>query len=194
MIVSRYEMSLKDMIAMRVTDEYSIHRIVYSLFPIQKDQVRDFIFCDKGGTATSRNILIVSKREPLKPQYGRVVSKTIPDSFLSHDRYGFEIKINPTYEINRELFIVKGGENILEWFKKDSPLWGFKVDPDHLDFLNLRILKFKDKNLRNVTMGAATISGRLTVSDRDLFKRSFEYGINPGKCWGLGLLQLIVQN
>ena len=66
MIASLYRLSRKDLSALKVTDEYSLHRIVYDLFPEREsgDNGRDFLYADKGGDFRERIILVLSCRPP----------------------------------------------------------------------------------------------------------------------------------
>jgi len=95
MIATVWRLSRSDCKILRVTDPYSIHRIVYSLFPKKGGKSRNFLFADKGGTFNERTILILSEEQPEKPPYGELLSKEIPKSFLQQDHYGFEVVINP---------------------------------------------------------------------------------------------------
>ena len=85
MLASVLNLSRSDCKALELKDAYSLHRIIYSLFPKQDDKTRDFLFVDKGGDWNSRQILILSDRVPENPRFGEVRSKEIPPSFLEYD-------------------------------------------------------------------------------------------------------------
>ncbi|MDR0562759.1 MAG: type I-E CRISPR-associated protein Cas6/Cse3/CasE [Spirochaetaceae bacterium] len=99
MIASILKLSRADYKALKITDPYSIHRTVYSLFPQQAGQTRDFLFADKGGDFKHRLILILSKREPQNPEYGVIESKCIPESCIGFFFYCFTVRGNP---VNRD--------------------------------------------------------------------------------------------
>ncbi|MDR2178066.1 MAG: type I-E CRISPR-associated protein Cas6/Cse3/CasE [Treponema sp.] len=192
MIASVLTLSFSDCKAHRITDPYSVHRTVYSLFPKTDEGGRDFLFADKGGGFNRRRILILSKRRPLRPEYGSIESREIPKSFLEGNCYGFEIRLNP---VKREkgggkIVPVRGRENLLEWFRAKSESWGFAVDRESQQIQSSGIQSF-EKQDRQVTQNAATFTGILKVKDRPLFIKSFEEGIGRGKSFGFGLLEIV---
>ena len=87
MIASVLHLDRKAIKALRITDLYSLHRVVYSLY----DDVRDaeqksashgsgILFADQGGDFQSRRILMLANRSPaecIDGQFGEVQSKTI---------------------------------------------------------------------------------------------------------------------
>jgi CRISPR system Cascade subunit CasE len=177
---------------LKITDSYSIHKAVYSLFPKQADGERDFLFLDKGGDFNERRILILSKRPPAVPEHGIIESKNIPESFLAGNCYGFTVRLNPTKREKNggKIVPIRGKENQLEWFCAKSEGWGFITDKESLQIQNSGVQSF-DKQNGQVTQNAVTFTGKLKVSDRSLFIKSFEKGIGRGKSFGFGLLQII---
>jgi CRISPR system Cascade subunit CasE len=172
-------------------DAYSIHRAVYSLFP-QNGDGRDFLFIDKGGDFNERRILILSKRPPTKQNYGIIESKDIPESFLNQDHYGFEVRLNPTKreKNNGKIVPIKERESLFEWFCSKSEDWGFVTERESLQIRSTGVQTFEKQN-GQVTQNAANFIGKLRVSNRTLFIKSFEQGIGRGKSFGFGLLQII---
>ena len=200
MIASVLRLSRSDCKALRVTDPYSIHRVVYSLFEDTRseDEKRaskpsGILYADKGGDFKQRQILLLSDREPMQPEYGELVSKAIPDGFLDHQRYGFEVTVNPTRRdgASRKLVPVKGREAVAEWFSERAEnSWGFEVNPEYLQIQRLGVQQFK-KGDQTLTHGSATLKGELRVIDRERFIRSFRQGIGRGRAFGFGLLQIV---
>lgn len=125
MIAGVLELSWRDIRELRVTDPYSVHRVIYSLFPDERTpeqknahQPAGFLYADKGGDKVSRRILFLSNREPLEPAYGTVRTRCIPDKFLQHDAYAFEVVVNPTKRaVNGNLVPIKQREDIRTWFE-----------------------------------------------------------------------------
>jgi CRISPR system Cascade subunit CasE len=192
MIASILTLSRFDCKALKITDPYSVHRTVYSLFPKTGEGERDFLFADKGGGFNERRILILSKRPPLQPEHGSVDPKDIPGSFLNWDCYGFETRLNP---VKREkgggkIVPIRGRENLLEWFCVKSESWGFTTDRESLQIQGSGVQSFEKQN-GEVTQNVAVFIGTLKVKDRPLFVKSFEEGIGRGKSFGFGLLELI---
>jgi CRISPR system Cascade subunit CasE len=191
MIASILSLDRNAMKQYRVTDPYSIHRVVYSLFPKTED-TRDFLFADKGGSFNERNILIFSKREPLQPEYGAIESKTIPDSFLQQACYGFTVRLNATKREKEsgKIRAITGKENLVEWFCTKCETWGFSTVREKLEIVDAGLQNFEKSN-NDVTQNSAVFKGVLKVTDRDLFIKSFEEGIGRGKAFGFGLLEII---
>lgn len=190
--------------ALKLTDTYSLHRVVYSLFADTRSAEEKqgharsgIVYADQGGDIRGRKVLILSDRPPasrVDGQFGRVETKTIADTFLSHQRYRFQVQINPVRKSQQSgrREAVKGRENIAQWFiQRASQSWGFTVDEQLLEIEAVKILQFKDKAGRQVTIGQADIRGQLTVTDSMQFSHSFKQGIGKGRAFGCGLLQII---
>lgn len=199
MIASVLKLSRMDSKALRIIDDYSLHRVIYALF----DDVRSeeekrasvpsgFLFADKGGDEEGRRILLLSDREPKMPEHGSLQSKIVPETFLDHDHYRFEVIINPTRResVSRKLLPIRGSEKISTWFTAKAPSsWGFSVNPESLDIRLLSAKQFSKKGYQ-LTLGGAVISGNLRVEDKPLFIKSFKNGIGRGRAFGFGLLQI----
>lgn len=190
--------------ALRVTDPYSLHRVVYGLYPDVRDvgakagsTPSGILHADMGGDARSRKILLLADRAPSDHTdggYGEVRSKVIPIDFLDHARYLFKVIANPTRRNNAsgKLMPVKGREAVAEWFAvRGQTSWGFEVAPEHLQIDAVNVLQFKDKAQRPVTLAQAHVRGQLRVTDRDKFRASFAHGIGRGRSFGCGLLQIV---
>ncbi len=91
--------------ALKISDAYSLHRVVYSLFAdARTDQEKcshmssGIAYADQGGDFHGRKVLIVSDRPPaakVDGLYGEVNSRLIPAAFLSHSHYRFQVQVNP---------------------------------------------------------------------------------------------------
>jgi CRISPR system Cascade subunit CasE len=154
---------------------------------------RDFLFADKGGDINSRQILILSEREPATPRHGEIESKSIPDGFLEHEHYGFEITLNASKRDKQsgKTVAIRGGDNLLKWFVKKAPLCGFAIKEESLEIRHTGVQTFDLGNGEIVTHNIASFVGKLQVTDRDEFKTSFRKGIGRAKGFGFGLLQII---
>lgn len=189
--------------ALRITDPYSLHRVVYSLY----DDVRSpdakrgsepsgILYADQGGDFLHRKIALLADRAPaacVHGRYGRVYSKPIPEGFLGHARYRFKVMINPTRRDSStgKLVPVKGRVEIAQWFSERATKWGFQLSQDHLQVDAIDVLQFRDKAQRQITMARAHIQGILEVTDRQSFCNSFQRGIGRGRAFGCGLLQIV---
>ena len=192
MIATMLKLSRADCKAMNLKDTYSLHKTVYSLFPAKPGQSRDFLFADKGGDWKSRQVLILSEREPLQPAHGEVGSKKVSDSFLQFDHYGFEVVLNPTKRdaVTGKIVAVRGRENLLHWFAQKAPGLGFEVISQSLQVNNIGVLTYQ-KNGISRTHNTATFIGKLKVIDLQVFIQSFKKGIGRAKGFGFGLLQIV---
>ncbi len=190
MIASVLRLNRSDYKALKITDAYSIHRVVYELFP---GESRDFLFADKGGDFNTRQILILSDRNPKTPQFGEIESKLIPDRFLEHDHYGFEVTLNPTKRDKQtgKTVAIRGRENLHKWFLDKAPSLGFEIQPESLEIRNAGVQTFEIGNGKIVTHNSATFVGKLQVTDRIKFQNSFLKGIGRAKGFGFGLFQII---
>ncbi len=200
MIVSALHLDRRAVKALKIRDEYSLHRVVYSLFedvrtPEQKQQGMSggILYADKGGDERHRKILILANRNPIIPEYGELNSKKIQDDFLNYSDYRFEIIINPTQRNNasRKIVPIKGREAIGAWFIDKAPKsWGFKVKSENLVVSYNHVKQFNKKG-QSVTQGYATVTGELEVINKAHFIKSFQQGIGRGRSFGCGLLQIV---
>ncbi len=190
--------------ALRITDPYSLHRVVYSLYEDVRSaeeksasQTSGILYADQGGDFHGRRILLLADRMPaehIDGQYGQVQSKPIADSFLEHDRYRFKVIVNPTRRdsASRRLVPVKGREAIADWFcERAVQSWGFQVLRERLQVDRVDVLQFKDKQQHPVTLAQAHVQGQLEVADRTQFRNSFAKGVGRARTFGCGLLQIV---
>jgi CRISPR system Cascade subunit CasE len=204
MIASVLHLDRKAVKALRITDPYSLHRVVYSLYEDvrstdekQASKPSGILFADQGGDFNERKILLLADRMPLdsiEGQYGQVQSKPISDAFLGHRHYRFKVVVNPTRRdsASGKLIPVKGREAIAAWFcERAQQSWGFDVATEHLQVDRMEVQQFKDKHQRAVTLAQAHLQGQLKVSDRAQFFNSFAQGVGRGRAFGCGLLQIV---
>lgn len=188
-----------------VFDTYTIHKIVYSLFPKENaeddenGEKRNFLFAYQGGDFNEKRILIFSKENPIEAKYGKIETRDVPEDFLNQDYYGFQVQMNPvvcnynTEKKKNRSVAIRGKANLLDWFSKKSESFGFEIEENSLSVSDTNVLKFKKKD-KNVVFGKAVFTGRLKVTNRELFKKSVEEGIGKGKAFGFGLLQVVPLN
>lgn len=208
LIASVLHLSRADIKTLGITDPYSLHRAVYSLYDdVRSDadkagsQASGILYADRGGDFHGRKILLLANRAPAEQARsnhgqaaGQVQSKAIADDFLSHTRYSFKVIVNPTRRDNksRKLLPVKGRDAIAQWFMERSPAsWGFAIAPAHLQINKVEVLQFKGKDQQPITLAQAHIQGQLQVTDAQQFQRSFAQGIGRGRSFGCGLLQIV---
>lgn len=190
--------------ALRITDPYSLHRVVYSLYEDVRDSdqkqgsvTSGILYADQGGNYHGRKILMLANREPLpqvNSEHGEVRSKLISEDFLDHHQYRFKVVVNPTRRdsTSRKLVAVRGREAVAQWFaERATGSWGFEVVSQHLQVDKIEVLQFKDKHQQPITIAQAHVQGLLRVTDKDQFVRSFTQGIGRARAYGCGLLQIV---
>ncbi len=193
-------LSRNDIKILNVKDAYALHKVVYGLFDdvrTEADKLNNtpsgIVYADKGGDFNTRRILMLSNRRPHQtPQFGEVQTKPIHANFLSHQRYSFEVTLNPgKRDIHTGKVVpVRGIEAIETWFKERAPMsWGFNVNPHNLQTEKLSVQTL-EKGGKVITHGSAVLKGTLTVVDRERFSHSFTQGIGRGRAFGFGLLQI----
>jgi len=204
LIASVLHLDRKAVKALRITDPYSLHRVVYSLYEDMREsdeklasKASGILFADQGGDFNERKVLLLADRMPsdsIEGQYGHVQSKLVSDDFLGYQHYRFKVIVNPTRRnsASGKLIAVKGREAIAAWFcERAQQSWGFDVAIEHLQIDRVEVLQFKDKQQRPVTLAQAHLQGQLKVSDRSQFCASFAQGVGRGRAFGCGLLQIV---
>lgn len=195
MYLSAYRLSPTDSRHLRLTDSYSIHRVVYDLFdPVRSEGEQTqsgILYVDKGKYGPERLVFILSNRPPKTPAYGRVETRTLERSYLDFSTYRFEIVVNPVRRNNqtRKIMPVRGRAAIARWFMDKAPSWGFTVPELSLQVAEITVDTFKAKEM--ITLGKARLTGVLHVTDRERFVQSVCQGIGRGKAFGCGLLQIV---
>lgn len=200
MIASELILSREDAINLKLTDAYSVHRIVYDLFEdIRSDAEKKssvpsgILFVDKGIKSDKRIILILSNRHPKKPSRGTLNTQSVSDAFLAYGRYRFQVVLNPTKreKSSGKTVAIIGREAIRDWFIANaSEKWGFQVRPETFIVETCQSQRFKKAN-HQVTQSTATFTGELYVTNRELFIDSFRRGVGRGRAFGFGLLQIV---
>ncbi|WP_419832066.1 type I-E CRISPR-associated protein Cas6/Cse3/CasE [Endozoicomonas atrinae] len=204
LIASVLHLDRKDVKALRITDPYSLHRVVYSLYSdvrTEADKANStpsgILYADLGGDFHGRKILLLANRPPesrIAGFFGEVQSREVPADFLDHTRYRFKVIINPTRRDNntRKLMPVKGREAIADWFcSRSQGSWGFTACERHLQVDSIEVQRFSGKGGHQVTLCQAHLQGELLVQNPELFRKSFQQGIGRGRTFGCGLLQLV---
>ena len=204
MVASVLHLDRKAVKALRITDAYSLHRVVYSLYEDVRDvkqkkssKASGILYADQGGDVQSRKILMLASREPMDAVdglHGEVRSKPVPEDFLSHEQYQFKVIVNPTRRnsASRKLMAVRGRDDVARWFaERATSSWGFAVSSQYLQVHKIEVLQFKDKQRRDITIGQAHVQGLLRITDKDQFNKSFTQGIGRARTYGCGLLQIV---
>ena len=178
-----------------VRDAYSVHRLVYSWFPLGADEVKSdprFLYADLGPTRTGRAILILSAQEPVLPETLPSATTVLGENFFSFEDFRFQVDLNPVKRdrVDGKRHPVVGQLNLLMWFISHAQQWGFQVDKASLEARTCPIKTFC-KGTTKYTFHHVRFQGRLKVVDQALFQKTVFEGIGHGKAFGFGLLQLV---
>lgn len=194
--LSRYLLSAADRRALRWTDSYSLHRIVYDLFEDMRGDDRQrgsgILFADKGVRQGVSQVIILSDRLPRTPHRGVLETHPLPESFLQAASYQFEVVVNPVWRDNRSgrIMPVRGRDAIAAWFCDHAPRWGFEVHAASLQVTDVQVDRFS-KGTGMATIVRATLTGSLRVREREAFVRAACQGIGRARAFGCGLLQIV---
>ena len=195
-LLSRYLLGAADRRALRWTDSYSLHRIVYDLFEDVRGDDRQsgsgILFADKGVRQGVSQVIILSDRPPRSPRLGALETRPLPEGFLQASVYRFEVVVNPVRRESRSGRIrpVRGREAIAAWFCAHGPGWGFDVHAASLQVTDTQVDRFA-KGGGTATIARATLTGSLRVRDRAAFVRAVCQGIGRARAFGCGLLQIV---
>lgn len=187
MIASVLTLDVKEVQKLQLCDEYSVHRVVYSLFP---GNARRFLYYRHPSSQERKiKVLILSETPPQIPEYGRIESKMVHQSFLEHEMYAFKVRLNPVIRTQRQAKSIRSVGNLVDWFTSKQEQWGFVADVSRLELTDIGVTRIDAKGQRLV-FNECTYSGVLKVVDRNLFIESFRTGLGRGKGFGFGFLQL----
>lgn len=190
-------------VRLKITDPYSIHRVVMDLFPRRyDDQGMEFPsniqWVDCGERIFGREIRILSKVSPNIQEIKnsiiddvRVTTNPIPESFFDKECYRFSLVANPfVCKLGGKRVPIMDELGIGGWIESKAEKSGFMIIEKEID--KIRPLIF-NKGKNKITLHTARISGVLRVQDKDKFLEAVERGIGKGRAWGLGLMQLSIK-
>lgn len=180
---------------LKMTDRYSIHRVMLDLCGDSRNPAPDtssgLQWVDKGQTIYGRRVDFLSthplpERTPTEDVLIDV--KPLPSHFLEHDDYRFQVYVNCTRCVNGKRVAVPI-HGIEEWAHQRWAMRGMSLVALAQDQVGTDTFY---KNRQRLTFARARLSGILKVTDRELFKKAFFAGIGKGRAFGYGLLQLAV--
>ncbi len=175
----------------RIRDDYSLHRVVYSLFPRTDSEKHRILYADKGAVQSGRMVWVLSDRKPEPNPDISSTSLILSDSFFRFENYRFEVDLNPVRKEKDtgKRRAVTGQLDLLNWYVNHAARWGFEPDTRYLEVFSKPTRKFV-KDEKNCIFNHAFFRGRLRVTDKVLFRQSVLAGLGHGKAFGFGLLCL----
>ncbi|MDO4628019.1 MAG: type I-E CRISPR-associated protein Cas6/Cse3/CasE [Planctomycetia bacterium] len=206
MYLTRLILTLEDFRRENITDDYSIHRVVYSLF--KKEEQNRILYFDRGGKGNAHVMLILSPVRPALDTLFQLETKEIPADFWRNRHFHFEIVLNPvrTQSVldtklnkmvkkripirNKDRKIER--EMLYDWFREQAEKHGFMPWWDNLEFQVLHSQCVpKGGVIGDVRYHRVKFTGTLTVTDEKLFRETFENGLGKGKAFGCGMFLLM---
>jgi len=198
-ILVPYELAVRQL---KIRDSYDWHQRVWQAFKSRDGEKRDFLSrLDEVDDAY--RLIIVSPSEPTKPDWCPTDSfktKSIPDDFFAAGSFRFSLLVNPTRKVRsdatgnrtkngRRLPLTKR-EELLAWIERKAEAGGFSIgDAESLCTIPKPRSYFQKAGMSGVHY-AVEFQGVLTVTDPELFRRTFTTGIGSAKAFGFGLLAL----
>jgi CRISPR system Cascade subunit CasE len=198
MFASVINLNFKAIKELKAKDHYSLHRIVYDQFEDISENMEQregrLLWHDEGLDENGRRILVLSDRAPkMSDPYSsiEVLTKEISEEYLRYESYSFTIRLNATTQCSksRKRLPVKS-DNVIDWLNNQGEKSGFVISKDYCSIEKSGVLKFKGKNSNIITFNDVTISGQMSVTNHDEFKRTFLKGIGRGKSFGFGMLRV----
>lgn len=205
------EIKMRDADAARFfsANPYDWHKVVWSFFPGRAD--RDFLY-RVDYTPRGIRLMLLSAVQPVIVHKGERYcfrSREIPESFLTHTLYRFQVRVNPTRRIKIDARTgmqvekgirvpITGERELLEWFERKGKAGGFSLpglrqaqdSAYYISVVQEARLNFHKKGYGKAHHASVQFSGILRVEDADLFKKTFQHGIGSAKSFGFGLLML----
>jgi CRISPR system Cascade subunit CasE len=182
----------------RFSDTYAWHQALWAAFPDKDGEPRQFLFRVDDQHARFR-VLLMSPDQPVSPGWGAWETKKVAASFLSHGRYRFQLRANPT--VKRVVRDANGAKKkngqrtgiydeagLRAWLDRKAEQAGFAVEdcvvapPMDSYFVNTQ--RKRGKHI------SVDFQGFLRVVDQPAFERAFHRGIGPAKGFGFGMLML----
>ncbi len=194
MYLSLMKLNREQCKALKITDTYSLHRIVYDCFEKTREDMQEssgILFTEIAGNALEKRMLILSQKEPIASYDCQLKTKKIAEKFFDYPQYRFEVVINPIKResASRKIVPMRTREEVAQWFSSRSSSWGFTIAKENLEVTDIFVDTFT-KNNQKVTLGKAKIQGILQIENKEAFLQAFSNGLGKGKAFGCGLLQL----
>ena len=185
---------------MRLRDVYDWHQLAWQAFPGKDGQPRDFLTrLDRQERECRFRLLIVAPQSPVRPGAWPGGAETwqtreVGESFLSHGRYRFQLRANPTRRENasRKRLPLRTPEEQAAWLTRKAGQGGFVLEETALQIHPSGREWFRvEKRGHSGVHHAVDFEGVLNVTEPALFRETFARGIGSAKGFGFGLLALV---
>ena len=203
--LTKIELSIATLEKIGAMDNYSWHQAIWQCFPGKPEGKRDFLTRIDELDGMTR-IFILSPGRPRKPDWCPDEAfnvKELARTFLTHGRYAFDLKANPTKrevmkgpdgEIlkekgkrGRRVFLRKADE-LQGWLERKGEANGFILsDEAPLEIRPATEHRFKARGNEGLH-GGVQFRGILEVANTSKFIEGYHAGIGTAKGFGFGLL------
>ncbi|MDP2877588.1 MAG: type I-E CRISPR-associated protein Cas6/Cse3/CasE [Holophaga sp.] len=208
--LARVELDTDDLERLRFNDSYAWHQRLWDCFPGDPEHARDFL-CRVDVLDGAIRAWLLSDREPICPEWcpkGAFFARPIAPSFLSHRRYAFDVRVNPTKALvqrkadgsprlrpngkrasGKRIPLVDQQE-LRAWIDRKGTQEGFCIsDIKPLEIGPMAEVHFRKKGTAGYH-GGVRFRGVLEVTDSVKFAETYRKGIGSAKAFGFGLLLL----
>ncbi len=200
-------------------DGYRVHRQLWTLFAGLDSQSRGFLYRQEQRN-TGLMFFTVSDKEPRDERgLWRIETKRYEPKIWSGQRLGFLLRVNPvrskrdaSRKQHRHDLVMEAKRSLKQegkwekgrppeqeiiqregfaWLTSRSSKNGFSVNENEVRVDGYRQHRwYKPRGGHQVRFSTVEITGRLTVTDPELFKEVLLRGIGPAKGFGCGLLMV----
>lgn len=186
--------------SLKIRDSYDWHQRAWQAFAGRDGQARDFLTrVDRQDDAF--RVLILSGSPAARPDWCAPAwfdTKIIPDEYLAHTNYRFNLLVNPTRKLrvdradgsrkkNGKRVPLSQRDDLILWLQRKAQDGGFAVNVETLRIIPRGRAGFRKGNTHG-HHGAVEFQGELSVSDPALFRLAVARGIGSAKAFGFGLL------
>jgi CRISPR system Cascade subunit CasE len=179
-------------LSLGLIDGYAWHQAFWEAFPGHDGEKRSFLFRVDEKERFFQAYLL-SELLAARSVWGSWEPKEISSGFLSHKRYLFQLRANPTKRIGKEtdkgkrIGIYKE-EDLKAWLTRKAEQSGFKT-------ANFAVSKpiaeyFRKSGSKQNKLSRVDFEGILEVVDKEKFKKAFNDGVGSAKSLGYGMLIL----
>lgn len=184
-------------------DNYTIHKIAYTLFPIEDST--NFVFDAEHSDESGITILLYSDKKPVIPKIleefeWSVQAIDVDEIFKAGNAYRFEINVNPVRRSNGKVCGFVHDDEMGDWLEKKMNLNGASIEfSDELgrSFKNMVVnrkyhrLTYTKQASKGFNVAVSHCMGVLRITDAEKFKKALVSGIGKERAFGLGMLIVV---
>jgi CRISPR system Cascade subunit CasE len=184
--LTQISVDMREAAKKKLVDCYDWHRALWEAFPDRDGQPRSFLFRVDNKLERFR-VLLLSEHRPTVPSWGEWETKEVSASFLSHERYMFQIRSNATVRQDGKRIGIYDLQKLQDWLERKAIQSGFAV----LEYVaGPAMAHYFTKDGKTGKHSSVDFQGLLRVTDQAAFMDAFTRGIGPAKAFGFGLLML----